>query len=70
MWTVEPLMLTIEEQSELARRVRAHRTAHRDRQRARVVRLAAGYLRPDNTLGLAPSACRCASRLGRCGHQP
>jgi transposase len=41
MWAVEPLTLTVEERSELERRVRALTTAHRDRQRARVVLLAA-----------------------------
>src|SRR5487761_1433576 len=41
MWTVEPLVLTTEERSELERRVRARTTPHRDRQRARVVLLAA-----------------------------
>jgi transposase len=41
MWTVEPLTVTAEERSELEQRVRAHTTAHRDRQRARVVLLAA-----------------------------
>src|SRR5665213_2707160 len=41
MWTVEPLVLTDEERSELDRRLRAGTTAHRDRQRAEVVLLAA-----------------------------
>lgn len=41
MWTVEPLVVTIEERNELERRVRAQTTAHRDRQRAQVVLLAA-----------------------------
>jgi hypothetical protein len=41
MWTVEPLLLTLEERGELERRLRAQTTAHRDRQRARVVLLAA-----------------------------
>ena len=41
MWTVEPLVLTVEERSELERRVRARTTPHRDRQRAQVVLLAA-----------------------------
>jgi transposase len=41
MWIVEPLVLTVEERVELERRVRAQTTAHRDRQRAQVVLLAA-----------------------------
>ncbi len=41
MWTVEPLVLSVDERVELERRVRAQTTAHRDRQRARVVLLAA-----------------------------
>lgn len=41
MWTVEPLVLTEEEHTELERRVRAQTTPHRDRVRARVVLLAA-----------------------------
>ena len=41
MWTVEPLLLTLEERGELERRLRAQTTAHRDRQRARVLLLAA-----------------------------
>jgi transposase len=41
MWVVDALVLTVEERSELERRVRAQTTAHRDRQRARVVLLAA-----------------------------
>ncbi len=41
MWTVEPLVLTTEERSELEHRVRARTTPHRDRQRAQVVLLAA-----------------------------
>ena len=40
MWTVEPLVVSVEERAELERRVRAQTTAHRDRQRARVVLLA------------------------------
>lgn len=40
MWTVEPLVLSVEDRAELERRVRAHTTAHRDRQRAEVVLLA------------------------------
>jgi transposase-like protein len=41
MWTVEPLVLSVEERDELERRVRGVTTAHRDRQRAEVVLLAA-----------------------------
>jgi len=41
MWTVEPLVLSVEERAELEGRVRAQTTAHRDRQRAEVVLLAA-----------------------------
>jgi transposase-like protein len=41
MWTVEPLVLSVEERDELERRVRGLTTAHRDRQRAEVVLLAA-----------------------------
>jgi len=41
MWSVDPLELTIEERDELERRERAQTTAHRDRQRAEVVLLAA-----------------------------
>ncbi|MEO6495831.1 MAG: hypothetical protein ABIP99_23620 [Ilumatobacteraceae bacterium] len=41
MWIVEPLLLTPEERVELERRLRAQTTAHRDRQRAQVVLLAA-----------------------------
>jgi broad specificity phosphatase PhoE len=41
MWSVEPLVLTDEDRSELGRRVRALTTPHRDRQRAQVVLLAA-----------------------------
>jgi transposase len=44
MWSVEPLVLTLEERAELERRVRAQTTTHRDRQRARVVLLAADGL--------------------------
>ncbi len=45
MWTVEPLEVTLEERCELERRVRAQTTPHRDRQRARVVLLAADGVR-------------------------
>lgn len=41
MWTVDPLVLTVEERVELERRLRAQTTSHRDRQRAEVVLLAA-----------------------------
>ena len=41
MSTVDPLVLTIEARAELERRLRAQTTAHRDRQRAQVVLLAA-----------------------------
>ena len=41
MWSVDPLVLTADERDELERRVRAHTTSHRDRQRAEVVLLAA-----------------------------
>ena len=41
MWSVEPLVLSLEERSELERRVRAQTTPHRDRVRAEVVLLAA-----------------------------
>ena len=40
MWTMEPRVLTLEERSELERRVRARTTPHRDRQHAQVVLLA------------------------------
>jgi transposase len=41
MWSVEPLVLTDEERTELERRLRAGTTSHRDRRRAEVVLLAA-----------------------------
>ena len=41
MWTVEPLVLTLEERTELERRLRAQTTMHRDRRRAEVVLLVA-----------------------------
>ncbi len=41
MWSVEPLLLSTEERTELEQRVRAETTPHRDRQRAAVVLLAA-----------------------------
>lgn len=41
MWTVEPLLLSVDDRVELEARLRAQTTAHRDRQRAEVVLLAA-----------------------------
>lgn len=41
MWTVDPLVVSLEERAELERRVRALTTTHRDRQRAQVVLFAA-----------------------------
>ena len=41
MWTVERLVVSLEERSELERRVRALTTSHRDRLRAQVVLFAA-----------------------------
>ena len=41
MWVVEPLVVSVAERIELDRRVRAHTVSFRDRQRARVVLLAA-----------------------------
>src|SRR5665213_1790038 len=59
MWTVEPLVVTEEERSELERRLRAGTTAHRDRQRAEVVLLAADRV-PGNQIarrvGLSPQS--------------
>jgi Homeodomain-like domain len=43
MWTVEPLVLSVEERDELERRVRGLTTAHRDRQRAEVLLAADGW---------------------------
>ena len=53
MWTVEPLVLTLEERVELERRLRAQTTTHRDRQRAQVVLLAADGVpgQPDRAAG-------------------
>jgi transposase len=59
MWTVEPLVLTDEERSELERRLRAGTTAHRDRQRAEVVVLAADGVRGNqiaSRVGLSPQS--------------
>ena len=59
MWTVEPLALTMEERTELERRVRAQTTPHRDRQRAQVVLLAADGVtgrKIAKDVGLSPQA--------------
>ena len=59
MWTVEPLTLTLEDRSELERRVRAQTTPHRDRQRAKVVLLAADGVtgrRIAKEVGLSPQS--------------
>jgi len=59
MWTVEPLDLTAEDRTELERRVRAQTTPHRDRQRARVVLLAADGVsgrRIAKEVGLSPQS--------------
>jgi transposase len=59
MWTVEPLALTMEERTELERRVRAQTTPHRDRQRAQVVLLAADGVtgrQISKDVGLSPQA--------------
>jgi transposase len=59
MWTVEPLAVTAEERTELERRLRAQTTAHRDRQRARVVLLAADGVsgrKISKEVGLSPQA--------------
>src|SRR5665213_824674 len=59
MWRVEPLALTEEDRAELERRVRAQTTAHRDRQRAQVVLLAAAGMvgrRVAKEVGLSPQA--------------
>jgi transposase len=50
MWTVEPLLLSVEDRAELERRVRGQTTTHRDRQRAQVVLLAADGV-PGNQIG-------------------
>ena len=59
MWSVEPLVLTEDDRRELERRVRAHTTAHRDRQRAQVVLLAAHGVtgrKISKEVGLSPQA--------------
>lgn len=59
MWTVEPLTLTMEERAELEGRARAQTSAHRDRQRAEVVLLAADGMRGRaiaKQVGLSPQA--------------
>jgi transposase len=62
MWTVEPLVVTLEERRELERRVRAQTTPHRDRQRAEVVLLAADGVTGTqiaSMVGLSPqSVCK------------
>jgi len=60
MWTVEPLVLSVEVRVELERRVRAQTTAHRDRQRAQVVLLAAdgvAGIQIAAQAGLSPQSC-------------
>ena len=42
MWTVEPLVLSVQDRCELERRVRGSTTAHRDRLRAGVGVVSAG----------------------------
>ena len=68
MWTVEPLVLTPEERVELERRLRAQTTAHRDRQRAQVVLLAADAVtgrQIAKTVGLSEqSVCKWRVRFG------
>jgi transposase len=59
MWMVEPLALNEEDRRELERRVRAQTTPHRDRQRARVVLLAADGMvgrKIAKEVGLSPQA--------------
>jgi transposase len=59
MWVVEPLALNEEDRRELARRVRAQTTPHRDRQRARVILLGADGIvgrRIAIAVGLSPQA--------------
>lgn len=59
MWRVEPLVLTEEERNELERRLRAHTTPHRDRQRAQVVLWAADGVTGRSIakeVGLSPQA--------------
>lgn len=66
MWTVEPLLLTLEERVELERRLRAQTTPHRDRQRAEVVLLAAQGMsgaQIARTVGLSQQSV-CKWRIG------
>ena len=67
MWSVEPLVLTDEDRSELERRVRAQTTPHRDRQRAQVILLAANGMVGSAIgieVGLSPQAvCNWQIRL-------
>jgi len=66
MWTVEPLVLTLEERAELERRLRAQTTTHRDRQRAEVVLLSADGLTGVEiaaTVGFSPQSV-CKWRIG------
>ena len=68
MWTVEPLVLMLEERVELERRLRAQTTAHRDRQRAQVVLLAASGVtgrQISKTVGLSEQSV-CKWRLRFC----
>jgi transposase len=70
MWTVEPLLLTLEERGELERRLRAQTTAHRDRQRARVLLLAADAVtgrQIAKTVGLSEQSV-CKWRVRFCEH--
>lgn len=62
MWTVELLVLSVEERDELERRVGGLTTAHRDRQRAEVVLLAAdGWPGTQIAPCVGMSQSRCAS---------
>jgi transposase len=67
MWSVKPLVLTIDEHDELERRVRAQTTSHRDRQRGEVVLLAANGVPRSQiapTVGLSQQAvCRWRRRF-------
>jgi transposase len=59
MWRVEPLVLTEGDRRQLERRVRGQTTAHRDRQRAQVVLLAADGMtgrKIAKKVGLSPQA--------------
>ena len=70
MWTVEPLLLTPEERVELERRLRAQTTAHRDRERAQVVLLAAEAMtgrQIARTVGLSEQSV-CKWRIRFCDH--